>query len=421
MTRPLLMIFMLLLAGNLFAQSDTIDISSYKLPEIRRRQLDFNFSFSGDKRSQNNIYQQSGEKFNTHDLNSNGSSSIQYNSFLNSDKIQQSSHGMLRLNGSYSNYETNSSIDRKVSTLYSSLNWNTERRHYFNTKNFFGTNIYLNYASQNTATENTDDNGTLKVKNNSLSFTGILPIKAGRGRIEPVQDIRHALYIIDELTKQDRLSKDISAGEIRQFANLVSILKNERYFDSRLQRMHELEAVDSFLVAHQLVQEHDSRYFTVLSDFWDYGGTPARNSGNRFSLALYPGFQYLKSENTEYSTTYDRKDLVLYGGLEFIHDKPISLYWQNTIKFFGYGGTLKYLGPYDSKPSINRETPNYYAGFGQTIGYYPNTRTAADLYYSVVYTGYFESSSDEMIFTMLLSPTSRERQGSTVTITFHHS
>ncbi len=198
------MIFMLLLAGNLFAQSDTIDISSYKLPEIRRRQLDFNFSFSGDNSSQNNIYQQSGEKFNTHDLNSNGSTNIQYNSFLNSDKIQQSSYGMLRLNGSYSNYETNSSIDRKVSTLYSSLNWNTERRHYFNTKNFFGTNINLNYDSRNSVTVNTDNNGTLKVNDNSLSFTGIVPIKAGRGRIEPVQDIRHALYIIDELTKHDQ-------------------------------------------------------------------------------------------------------------------------------------------------------------------------------------------------------------------------
>jgi len=142
----------------------------------------------------------------------------------------------------------------------------------------------------------------------------------------------------------------------------------------------------------------DSRYFTTLSDFWSYGDGPVRNSGNRFSVSLYPGYYYNlhnRTSNQIGNTENSLNAFLLNAGLEFKYEKPINLHWQNTIDIIGYAGIMegnvKGQFPTDSKLRI----PNLQIGYFQKIGYYPNTRTDATFSYSLRYINYFGKSDTD--------------------------
>ncbi len=226
-----------------------------------------------------------------------------------------------------------------------------------------------------------------------------LPLKYGVGRIEQVQDARHALYLFDHLSRIDRITKNENGDEVIEFASLISTLKNKRFFDSRIRRMEEIESVDSFLLAKNYVLKHDARYFTTLGDYWDYGNSPVRYSGSRISFAILPGvfythfdennISYFPDEN--FSRQYSVYAFLVNAGIEYTKEKPINLYWQNSIGVYGFVGTVEgkinYLSENDKQ---TLRVPNIQAGFTHTIGFYPNTRTDASFGYEVRYIKLFD-------------------------------
>ena len=168
----------------------------------------------------------------------------------------------------------------------------------------------------------------------------------GKGRIEPVQDARQAIYLFDELSKIQRSSPDKSEEQIIEFAKLISQLKNKRFFDARLRRIAELERLDSFLISNKYISKQDAKYFTTLSDLWAYGDRPSRNSGTRFSGTIRPGYyfyNYSKKEGEPYvdAGKFNINALLLDGGFEFNHEKPINLFWQNSINFNCFVGIIE--------------------------------------------------------------------------------
>ena len=209
------------------------------------------------------------------------------------------------------------------------------------------------------------------------------------GRIEQVQDARHAIYLFDELAKQKRISANKSPEDVLAFAKFISELKNKRFFDSRIREIYEIEAIDSFLNTNNAVLKSDSRYFTTLADFWNNGNGPIRNSGTRFSAGIYPGYNYNNYYNTGYNYTgtsinYSTKALLMNVGLQLIHEKPINLFWQNTIEVNGFVGTI--VGTLHDNISSEQNKiriPNIQLGYMQKIGFYPNTRTSVEYSYGI--------------------------------------
>ena len=98
----------------------------------------------------------------------------------------------------------------------------------------------------------------------SLTFAPKLGL--GFGRIEDVTDARQAIYMLEALHKNGVLSRQLSNEEVVALAQKISSEKNKRFFDSRLHKIDEISAVDSFFVASKALSKNDASYFTALYD-----------------------------------------------------------------------------------------------------------------------------------------------------------
>lgn len=381
-----------------YAQINEFNLADYKLPDLKRHSLETYFSLNGY-----NDYRKypDGYYYNMEDINDNfyyGDLSIEYNSCLNNAFRQKETDLGLDLWYRFNNLIENRDLVSKDFSIYPSFYCNTIGRMYYKYNFFIETDVNLYYAfekerstHQNTGIKYIDDFKT-------HSITGYLPVKIGFGRIEQVQDARHAIYLFDELAEQKRVTGDKSKDEIIEFAELISQLKNKRFFDSRIRKIYELEAVDSFLMSNDYIIKSDARYFTTLSDFWTYGNRPVRNSGTRFSAAIYPGYHFYDFNLTTANNYIDggnssMRTLLLNGGLEFKHEKPVNLYWQNAVDINGFIGIIEG----DIRDEINNNDyklriPNLQLGFSQKIGFYPNTRTDIEYSYSLQYIQMFDKS-----------------------------
>ena len=383
---------------NGFSQLSNFDLSKYKLPDLERRSLETNFNISGNnnyrKPSNPTIYEKMGYNQYNSDIY------LNYKHYLNSSEYQRESNFGIYFSSGFYNRVEDKELLYKNSNISPLLIFQRDFRKYYNGLSFFETDLVLNYqyGFNKSFSRNRSNDSESKDNSQTHDVIAYVPLKLGIGRIEPVQDARHAVYLFDELSKIGRMQSDKSDEQIIEFAQLISQLKNKRFFDSRLRRMAELESIDSFLMSKKYVSEQDAKYFTTLSDFWDYGNRPYRNSGTRYSVALLPGYYYYDYNYVgegPYSDTskYNRGALLLNGGIELKHEKPINLFWQNSIELNCYAGIIE--GKINDKTdSIENKIriPNIQLGFYQTIGFYPNTRTEMSFGYSFQYIQLFDKT-----------------------------
>ena len=398
--KQFLILILLSLYEISFAQLKDFNLSDYKLPDLKRKALETNFNLSG-----NNYYYNGTEKVGSNDYNSNVL--VNYNHYLNSAKYQRESDFGLDFRSNFQNRKNNDKLLNKLSNFEPLLYFNIENRKYFQTNKFYETNLNLSYKyGKNTGyyrNDITNSESTDKLQTHSL--LAYVPVKLGIGRIEQIQDARHAVYLFEELSKIDRVSSEKTDKEIIEFAALISQLKNKRFFDSRLRRISELESIDSFLLNHKYLLESDVKYFSTLADYWDFGNRPIRYSGTRFSGVILPGYYFYNYNNpgdglSFYNGKYNLSALLLNSGFEFKHEKPINLLWQNSLDLNGYFGIIE--GRLNDKSNSKNDVlriPNVQLEFRQSIGFYPNTRTDVSFGYSVKYVQLFDKTDlDNEIF-----------------------
>lgn len=394
-----LLLCVFVFTGQSFGQTNEFNLSDYKLPDLKRHSLEMNYALS----TNNNFINYSDlhlADYNEHSNNQfGGIVNINYNFYLNTPSKQQQTSASFNFSSSYSNLKEDKQLVSKNSNFAPRFYYKTINRKYYNPNHFFEVDFDLNYQfSQNKYFNDNNDqeyNSDLRRHN----FIGFIPLKIGIGRIEPIQDARQAVYLFDELAKQNRITSNKSKEEIIKFAELISKLKNERFFDSRLKRIAELEAIDSFLVANNYVNNSDARYFTTLSDFWEFGDRPQRNSGSRLSASINPGYYYSYNKSEIIIDEIEKvslNGLMLNGGFEYKREKPISLNWQNTIDLIGFAGILEVKrNEYNNSQIETLNIPSLQFGLSQQFGYYPNTRTDINLGYSLQYIQLFDKSDIE--------------------------
>ncbi len=380
---------------NGFAQIKDFDLSKYALPDLKRSSLEtyFNLANSFDSQTENdqNI------KLSSFDSDW----QINYITYLNTAKYQRTS----QLNSTFSNdwnkrkYVENSNY--KSNFLNSRISYELTNRVYFD-KNFFyetDASVYYNYLHHFSNESENNQPEEENVNNQHLIMLN-LPLKAGIGRIESVGDACQAIYIIDELAKVNRMTTDKTDQQIIEFASLISHLKNERYFDSRLKKIADIVSLDSFLVSKNYVLQSDASYFATLIDFWNYANF-TRASGTRLSVALQPGYSlsYNKFDNNQYIEEKDVRAFILNAGLELKHEKPINFFWQNSIALNAYFGYINSKILNFSNSDINYVLPNLQLEFSQSLGYFPNTRTNFNWSYSLNYLQFLDKGNvDNNIF-----------------------
>ncbi len=315
----LLSLFCVAIMPSVNAQISNFDLSKYQLPDLKRNTLETDFSANGANSRQryDTFYNYVDRNVNNNDNSLGLNSNIHFNNYRNSPKTQrlvdvsyQISADRYKVQNNdkslFNNYDFNS---QNSSTMHL-FSVDLTNRRYVTPKLFFATNFegicrrYLSKSKDEFASVSEflspSNFEEYKTTNYQASGSMIVPLQVGIGRINQVQDARHAVYIFDELAKQGRIGKQPTDEEVLVFAEFISQQKNRRFFDSRHQKIAELEAIDSFLLANNFVTEHDARYFTTLEDFWSYGGLVIRESGNRISFGVTPGYYF---HDYDYETT----------------------------------------------------------------------------------------------------------------------
>ncbi|MEL6256213.1 MAG: hypothetical protein AAFR87_29685, partial [Bacteroidota bacterium] len=224
-----------------------------------------------------------------------------------------------------------------------------------------------------------------------------IPFTFGMGRLEWVDDARHGLFILQELERNNYLSRELREEDILAFATRISELKNRRYFDFRLQKIWEMEQIHAFLSERGIIEEESIGYFAIVQDIWNFGNQPIRRAGSRFRVGINPHMRYNFDKNermnfslippSDTSMVEDLRESYSFQPafyLDFFHEKPISESWQEVFQVkaeLGIGrrnfndrqlqngveNTANFQA-WDNTPSLKASA--YY-----DLRFYPNTRT----------------------------------------------
>lgn len=387
--KRLLIITSLVVAGifNLSAQETQIDLSKYKLPDMKRQTLEFQFDLAN---AFNKYHYPIGSMHETESQNSlNANITAIYGYYRNSSNWQQQLSAGIYLSGDYIDNKNDEEFAGENHYSANSIGLNSINRYYLD-KLFLGVNPYLTayYSYQN----------DMAARYRDAYMQIYVPLEVGYGRIERVEDARQAAYIYNELLKVKRANPGKSEEDLLRLAEKISQLKNERFFDSRKKRIYELEELDKYLKEAGFIDENDITYFATLSDMWSYGGARVRESGFRTAFFVNPGYGISDTHITD-PWNYNYKAYVLKTGIKLNYEKPIDMYWQ-----YGANADL-YYGLSRSRSTAILDGNGYYPGVNfaidNSIGYYPNTRTNINFNAGLELAKYFKKDNPEENLTSL--------------------
>lgn len=361
---------------NISGQKSTINynLSSYKLPELKRHVLEVQFDFN-----QNRTYSNQRTDFDTtHSHNTNLTLNLNptYSYYLNTKRLQFETYTSFE--PLYFNYQRyyDGSANSHNREINATIAHNGEYRFYLIGRFFIESDVisHISYRQEYDKELNT------KINDYNHSIT--IPILLGGGRIERIEDARLAVYILDDLKKHNQLNKEPTQDEITFFAQFLSKLENERFMDYREKKIWALQQIDSFMVASDLIKENNVLSISLINDNWDYADGPARESGFRISGGIVNGinngYNSQKYDNSvnNYNQSYFAYHTGITGKLDY--ENPINLYWQFFIKnnigaYMNLKGNTRTQNDIDNTQSftILYATNDFMCG----LGYYPNSRT----------------------------------------------
>ncbi len=405
--KRLILIFILVpISFVSFSQFENFDLTKYKLPDIKRQQLDFKFDFKNSFLSQDfNVNK-------TSSFNMAENIEIGYNYFQNSREFKKYYTVYFDSDIDLKRAKENEKNPIKKENVNSMLLFNLDNYYYLVEDKWFvhfqpEANIsyyknkekYLNFDKNDflpretevgTAFPNVDVKSLARIAYCSPSVS----IGYGYGRLEPVGDVRHAVYILEDLYKNNRLNKIPGEIEIHALAKKISELKNQRFFDSRLRKIYEIGSIDSLLNILGAVEKADAVYFTSLSDMWDYG-SQERGYGNRvlfdltgdinykFSKYYYKKYSALLGDYEIVDSSDKEADKSLGATIRFNSDKPIGLRWQRHFNLTAFTKYLIDNATMESYYLLKNQLGVYSA---YQLSWYLNTRTLASFNASFGYT-----------------------------------
>lgn len=201
-------------------------------------------------------------------------------------------------------------------------------------------------------------------------FEALPKASIGWGRLEDVTDARQAVYILENLEERGAMARHLSDAEVHEFAQVISAIKNKRFFDSRRHTIEEISTVTRYLQERGYLSKEDVDYYTTLYDYWLYGGLHQRLSGFQTEVEVQPGY---RREKTNLSSNNETDAYQLNARIGLQYEKPANLYWQHSAAAsFGYQyAKMDWHDSFYDKTNMHTEHLNlsYY------IGYYPNSRT----------------------------------------------
>ena len=299
-------------------------------------------------------------------INLGGSSSYSDNSFNYSDQSP------------WDNFEYSSEMSSNNSTFF--LDIYSHSRFFWDSDFYWGYTLSSNQAYAHSYSRTESDVENTKQFASQYNSRNRGKLQLGKGRIENVTDARLAIYILDDLLKQGRLLRTPSENEVFAFADFINKTLNTRVIDSRIKKIKEFVAIDSFLVSNDLSSNTDGLYFGLINDNWTYARTQYWDTGSEWYIGLSPFLNYSNRFNklTQGNVSKTRSELSEYGmsfdagysskwikGLKWINGYNLN----DSFNIFRYDTIGSYYNGYSNCKSISGMI-NYFTT------YVPNTRTS---------------------------------------------
>ncbi|MBS4057827.1 MAG: hypothetical protein KGZ82_10965 [Bacteroidales bacterium] len=414
----------ILLCSKSFGQNE-FKLSDYQNPDYTYHALDLGFGLQSD-----NIINQTVDRQSVKQSSNQGAASFNasptYHVAKNNVHYQGSTMLSMNLSGAWSRFtsENDQGINSRTKNRSGSYGVNLgyySTNRYYNSKNQFIELIPMVHAGFNYFGQKFDNKPVTYPerdwnRSRSGQFDLAMALMLGKGRIEAVQDARLAVYILEDLHKSGDLSKQADGDDILALAYKITSVKNKRYFDARLRKIAEINAIDSLIASRGLKNTSGASYYTLLNDNWDHANGPLRSAGQRFSFGLVPQFSgsYYTDTYHYYDTVsgiplnqhYSNENKYQTGawGLDlkatYQCEKPVSLSWQHSgMASLAYGlyHSSNQIHIYEKNVLITEQenidnTPNAYGIISHRLGYYPNSRTSLSLNASLAYSRYWGDS-----------------------------
>lgn len=379
--------------GN--AQDKNFDLSKYKFPDYKRHEMELNFISNGyGRKNKTELPEYLNNGVNSNYVsslyNAHSSAELNYNYyFLNRKRID---YLHTSFSGNYS-YSSNTDANRKSKDLSQSidLSLNGSRTLYLNDNKLFLEGMSDLSLYQDNSKSKVDNQLQTKYLSTNLNLS--VGVGVGKGRMEMVSDLWQAHFILEKLKKEKLLSKELTNEDVYEFAYLASRIKNKRFFDARIRKIEELQALDSLLHNLGLIVDSDMRYFTQLNDYWSYGNFPDRKSGRVLKFWISPEYARM------YNKTSSNNSLISYktslnSNLSFNCSRQLNLYWERRVNvLLSYESVIDKSGSFYNSYLKNNFNPNINFGFG----YFPDSRTSISVYLGYNGQNLFVSNSTNVI------------------------
>jgi hypothetical protein len=275
---------------------------------------------------------------------------------------------------------------------------------YSRTERFYHKNYYteftgfINSGIENASFKDLKKNTFNKNLNSNLNIGVSAAI--GKGRLEYVEDAQMALFILEDLKRNNLLAvQQVDKQTAYNFAALITDVRNKRVFDFRRRRMYELEQVDSFLRANKLIKASDIKVFNVINDNWAFAlqaayrqstvssftneqvpeniiTQPMRYSGFRRFIKADAGPVFRRSKNESNTSESSTNVFSPFAGVTAGIEKhiPVNLKWQKVML-----ASLRSVYIMDRNTvngtKVERNAFSHILNASYSMGYYPNTRT----------------------------------------------
>lgn len=347
-------------------------IDQFKLPDIDRQALEFSGNFFGDFVSKS---REGSDHYVSSQINS--GANLLYSRYINRPDLQ--ALYAISLFPGFDTRSTDNEFTGEHSNItsfdpfinYSAQRFNYRDQHFTLT----GVNGFTRYDHDFRKISTAADEG--KSRSHSFEFDVEFPLGIGTGRIETISDMAMALFLLNDAIQAGTDPTLVSQENVNAFASRMVTLRNERVFDSRAKRVHELRELYRFMQENHWTVADDPGFFTVLTDNWLYNVNPVRFAGRRWTYGFTPSYNYFSSSFVSNGTPSGNAHRHQFGGefsIDFQKYKPKNVH-HDFIRSHGISlGITRSV----NVSELSQATTNVFiGGFTTSIGqqWLPNSRT----------------------------------------------
>lgn len=270
--RKFLLLLTIICFVNFVYSQKKYNYNEYFLPELNIKGLDF-YGFGNYRNSTDvNNYREGQVE-----------TEMEYFHFENTPTTQRYSETNLNFN--FSKERNFTSLNRNLIKINGNTVFYQEFRKFLkpNKRNsfFWEINQYIS-----TYFSNNYDNLLNNTIFNSVDSEIAFPVRFGKGRIESLEGLATAEFLIDDLIDEGLSDSLLSQEKLFELAQKLVTLQNERVFDNRRARIYRLTEASKWLEENGMIS--DIKSFTILNDNMNFVSVGNRWQGSAHSIGLFP-------------------------------------------------------------------------------------------------------------------------------------